>query len=225
MTTLKFTPRTLEIIQNFSTINPSLLFRKGSVIKTRNPSNNLYGTARVAEEFENEFAVYDLSRFLSILSTFTDPELKFGNRNATIVEGGRKLDYRFCEVEDIVVAKADDMKIPKPFVKVDLPKAELQRVLKAQAILNLPEIIVEGVDGKILLETTNTETKVTDLYSTEIGKTDQNFRVVVKSELLTKLSPDDYSMEISKNKTEGIISFKGKDIDYYVAPEPTSVYP
>jgi len=222
--TLKFSPRTMEVIQNFSAINPSLLFRKGEVIRTRNPGNNLYGVAKVSESFDTEFAIYDLSRFLGILSTFTDPEIKFGDKKAIIEEGSRKLAYTFCNPEDIVVAPDQDMKVPKPFVKVTLPKTELQRILKAQAILNLPEFLIVG-DGKdIRLETTSSETKVTDNYSTVIDKSDLKFKVVVKSELLTKILADDYSLEISKNKNEGIIALRGKDVDYFIAPEPNSVY-
>jgi hypothetical protein len=228
MTKLKFLPRTLEIIQNFSIINPSLLFRKGSVIRTRNSGNNLYGVARVEENFEQEFAIYDLSRFLGILSTFDEPILKFGEKNVTILEGSKKLTYTFCNVEDIVVAPDKDMTIPKPFVKVDLPKSELERVLKSQAILALPEFIISGTggaDGKIMLQTTNSEVKTTDSFSTVIGKTDQHFNVVVKAELLQKLETVDYSLEISRNNDEGIIALRGKDVDYFVAPEPNSVYP
>ncbi len=225
---LKLSPKTIDIIKNFSTINPSLLFRKGNILRTRNPGNNLYGVAQVAETFEQEFAVYDLSRFLTALSTFTDPELKFSEKSATIIEGDNKLKYTFCNIEDIVVAPDSDMKIPSPFVSVNLEKTKLERVLKAQAILSLPEFIIVGNDGKLTLETTTTETKVTDSFVTAIGKTDKNFKVVVKAELLTKLmTSNDYTLDISRNKSEGILSFRAvnNEISYFIAPEPNSVYP
>ena len=227
MSTMKLSPRTIEVIKNFSTINPSLLFRKGSVLKTKSPGNNHFGKAKIDETFPQQFAIYDLNRFLGVLSLFKEPEFKLFDKYMRIEEDHRHSQISFSSEDNIISAAAEDLKMPKGFVKFGLSKEDLENLLKAQAIMNLPEILFVGKSGNITVEAGDTKTPTSDVYSAKIGKTDKTFKVVVKAELLTKLMPENYEVEIAvnpANKSAGILHFKGSDVEYHIAPEATSTY-
>ena len=72
---MKLTSRTLQVLKNFSTINPSLLFKNGSVITTMSPNKTVMARATVGEVFPQTYAIYDLSRFIGVLSMFNDPDV------------------------------------------------------------------------------------------------------------------------------------------------------
>jgi hypothetical protein len=91
--------------------------------------------------------------------------------------------------------------------------------------MGLPEILFVGKGGNISIETQDTKNPVSDVYTAKLGKSDKNFKVIVKSELITRLLQEDYEVEIAGNKTAAIIQFTGTDVLYHVAPEATSTYP
>ena len=52
--------RTLAILKNFATINPSIQFKVGSALATISPQKTVMARAKVDQEFERSFAIYDL---------------------------------------------------------------------------------------------------------------------------------------------------------------------
>ena len=70
---------TIDVLKNYAEINQSILFKKGSTIKTVNEQTNVLSKVVVTEDFPKEFAIYDLNEFLSAMSLFEDPELDFGD--------------------------------------------------------------------------------------------------------------------------------------------------
>ena len=59
---------TLQVLKNFSGINQNLLIRSGNTIKTISEARNVLATAIVDQEFPNDFGIYDLNEFISVLS-------------------------------------------------------------------------------------------------------------------------------------------------------------
>ncbi len=68
---------TLGILKNFSSINSNLLVRPGNKISTITPGKNMMAEATVEETFDVEFGIWDLNKFLGVLSLFSDPVLEF----------------------------------------------------------------------------------------------------------------------------------------------------
>ena len=79
--TVQLSAKTVQILANFAAINSSILFKKGNVIKTISNAQNILAKAVVDETFPQDFAIYDLSQFLSAISLFNDPVLIFDNEN------------------------------------------------------------------------------------------------------------------------------------------------
>ena len=56
--------RTMQILKNFAMINPSMLFREGTVQSTIAPQKTILARTTVKESIPKEFAIFDLSRFI-----------------------------------------------------------------------------------------------------------------------------------------------------------------
>ena len=67
---MKISTETLNILKNFSTINSSLVVKQGNTIRTISPAKNILAKFECPESFDNDFAVYDLNKFLGGVITF-----------------------------------------------------------------------------------------------------------------------------------------------------------
>ena len=74
---MKLSNETVSVLKNFSTINQNLVIKSGSTITTMSAMKNIVAKADVKEDFPQDFAIYDLNEFLSVISLFTNPELEF----------------------------------------------------------------------------------------------------------------------------------------------------
>ena len=69
---MKLSEQTIEVLQNFSTINQSLLFKSGDVLRTVSPQKTVLAEVTVPDNFESEFGIYDLGQFLSAMTLIDD---------------------------------------------------------------------------------------------------------------------------------------------------------
>ena len=61
---MKLSDKTLSLLKNFSTINQSILFKKGTKLRTISVMKNILAEATVSEELPKDFGFYDLGQFL-----------------------------------------------------------------------------------------------------------------------------------------------------------------
>ena len=220
MKTVKFDDNTLSILKNFSSINQSLLFKPGSFLATISPTKTIMARANVDLGLESTFAIYDMSKFLSAMSLFTAPELIVNDKFLTMQSDGRKLNYTFADPSLIVSPPDKEIKLPSVDVEFELKNEVLTTVLKASGVLALPEISVLGEDGVISICATDSKNPSGDVYSIEVGNTENAFRAIFKTENL-KMIPGDYDVKIS---SKGISCFTGRDVEYFVAVESNSSF-
>lgn len=215
---IKLSRETVEVLENFSSINKSLLVRPGSEVRTISDGKNVFAKARLAESFESEFAIYDLSTFLGVLSLFTDPELTIGEKGLTIAEGSRKMTYPFTDKSLILVPPEKNITLPTVDVSFHLDAAVLRELQKAATATRLPEYEV-AVDSKsLVLRATNTrDPSMTYSIAVAAAPPGLSSTFVFKKENL-KLLPLDYEVTIS---TKGIASFacETRGVSYFVATE------
>ena len=91
---MKLSKETTEILKNFAAINPSLVFQPGNVQKTVSPQKTVLAKANISENIGAEFAIYDLSQFISTVSMFVDPDLSFGSESVVISNGKARTTLR-----------------------------------------------------------------------------------------------------------------------------------
>lgn len=212
---MKFDPRTVSVIKNFGSINSSMLFRPGKVLSTVAVSKTILARATVETEFPKEFAIYDLSRFLNVMSLLDNPDIDIGERDISLSNGRSKIRY-VCAAPNLILSpKTDQIKLPSEDIQLTITSDMFAQFSKAASILGLPEMVIEG-DGKTLrIMGADSANRVQDAYSLDIGETDKTFHIVFKLENL-KLLPEDYNVTVSR---EHIAHFKGNNIEYWITPD------
>ena len=217
---MKFSERTLTILKSFAGINKSIQMKEGTVLKTITPEKTLIAIANIPDEIPSEACIYDMSRFLSILSLYDDPDVEFHDKYFIISEGRRRTKYVYADISMIHTPPEKEITIPSEDVVVDVKWDDLQSVLKAAGVLQFSEVAFVGESGKCYLKAIDSSNDNADDYDVEIGETDDTFKIIIKTDNL-KLLPQDYRVTLC---SKGISEFRGKDVTYFVATDSKSTY-
>jgi len=217
---MKISTNTVNVLKNFAKINPSILIQEGNTLKTMSPSKTIMAKAKIDTEFPKRFAIYNLDRFISTASLFTDPNFDFGERTVTIKEGERKIDYVYADENTIGKMPDREINLPSIDVTVTLTNANLKEVEKAGGVLGLPEILIVGDGVDVYLQAADSKNPSGDVFSVKIGDTTKTFKAIFKTENI-KIIPGDYEVNIS---ARGISHFSGKDAEYWIAVEQSSTF-
>jgi len=194
--------------------------KPGGVLKTVTPEKTLVASAVIPDQIPSQACIYDLSRFLSILSLYKDPDVEFHDKYFMINDGRRKTKYVYADISMIHAAPEKEIQLPSLDVVVDVSWEDLQSVLKAAGVLQFSEVAFVGTEGKIWLKAIDSNNQNSDDYGVEIGTTSDEFKIIIKTDNL-KLLPQDYKVSLC---AKGISEFKGTDVTYFVAIDTKSTY-
>ena len=221
---MKISNQTLSILKNFSSINGNILVKQGSSLSTISPLKNILASANVKEQFSQEFAIYDLSQFLGAISLFEDPEFDFRETYVVISSGKRSIRYFYANKNTIIVPPNKEITLPSEDMRFNMSASDISEMLKAAAILQLPEVVIEsdGVDTRLL--TTDTKNSSSNSYelSSWAAINNDEFRMVFKTDNM-KLISGDYSVIIS-SKGLGEFTNEALNLKYFIATEAASNY-
>lgn len=219
---MKLEPRTLQILKNFASINPSLLFKPGNVISTIAPlTKAVKAEATVAETFPSEFAIYDLSKLLAVISLFENPEISIHDSHLTVSHGSQSVNFRFADKNSIVAPPDKKLTLPNPEISFQLPATTYHNVMKALGVLQLPEVAVQGDASGIYLATVDSKNSSSNTYRVQVAESNGcTFDMIFRADNL-KIMNTDYEVQIS---SRGISHFKGDGVQYWVATEANSKF-
>ncbi len=65
-----FSNDTVNVLKNFSQINPSIAFKPGNKLSTMSPQKSIMAIAEVQDVFSSSGAIYDLGRFFGVVSLY-----------------------------------------------------------------------------------------------------------------------------------------------------------
>ena len=215
---------TIAIFKNFANINQNILVKPGKKLNTISTMKNILATADVKEDFEQEFAIYDLPEFLRTLDLFETPTLKFNGGSSVGISGkdGRSSSkYTFAD-KSVIVAPTKAISMPDTDITFKFDKENLNRLMKGVVTLNLPDIEVIGDGSKIKLVANDRKNKASNKFDIEIGTTDKTFKAYFKAENF-KMIEDDYDVAISKQKISHFVN-RNKPVQYWIALEPESEF-
>ena len=112
---MKISESTLEVLQNFSSINNGITVQTGSEIKTISPMKNIFGKATISDNFTSEFSVYDLPEFLATISLLgDDADFDFGEKSVNISGNGASATYNYADASMIIAPPEKDITMPNP---------------------------------------------------------------------------------------------------------------
>ena len=219
---MKLSNNTTNILKNFSQINQSILIKEGNKLKTISVMKNILAEAEVEEDFEKDFAIYDLNQFLSGLSLYDAPDLDFGDTYLTIRDGRRRAKYFFADPDVIVSPPEKEITLPTRDVCFTVATQQLDKLLKAASIYQVPDLSAVGRNGKIELVVRDKKNDTSHEFSEEVGETDVEFSFNFKVENI-KIIPGAYDVVIS-SKLLAEFTNKNTDLKYYIALEPDSTF-
>ena len=219
---MKLSKETTEILKNFAAINPSLIFQPGQVQKTVSPQKTVLAKANITESFTKEFAIYDLTQFISMITAFDDPDLKLGEDAVTIKNGTHEANIRYAKSDLIQAPPAKEINLPSAEISFTLAASALQSALRAAGVLGLPELALIGRGGVAYLAALDSRNEGSNNFMSEVGKSEANYRMIFKIENL-KILNRDYEVRVS---AKGIAHFASKtgDVEYWIATEQSSKY-
>ena len=214
---------TLMVLKNFAGINNSILVKKGSKLRTMSVAKNILAEADINEDFPREFGIYDLNQFLNGLSLHQDPNLDFSEDTyLTIREGKRRVKYFFADPQVIVTPPEKEIDLPTKDVCFQIESVTLDKLLKAAAVYQLPDLSAVGKDGVIKLVVRDKKNDTSNEFAIVVGETDKDFVFNFKVENI-KIIPGAYDVVISSKL---LSKFTNTNISlvYYIALDPDSVF-
>ena len=215
---MKLNTRTIQVLKNFASINPSIQFSEGTNLKTISPNKTMMAKAKLEDIIPSTFAIYDLSRFLGVVSLFEDPEFQIDERMVNIASPGRKVSYTFADPSTIITPPDREIVLEEPDVVFELKQENFAEIMKALGVMSFPDLVVVGEDGKVILRATDTKNPSSDKYDIEVGTTDRTFTAVFKTENV-KILPSSYTVSLS---SKGISHFVSDDVEYWISLEANS---
>jgi len=219
---MKISETTINILKNFSSINSGLSVKPGQTLRTISKQQNVLAKATVTENFLDEIVIFDLNRFLGVVTSLNDPDISISGKKLSIKSGGDETLYGLSDESMIVAPPAKDLKVENAEVNFTLSKENLSQVLKISGVMGLSNIAVIGNGKKITFVTLNAVDNESDTFSVDVGATKAKFKFIFNTENL-KMIPGNYTVAIS---SKGIAYFKNNSdpIEYWIATEAGSSY-
>jgi len=222
-TTMNLSDNTLGILKNFAGINNSILVKEGNQLRTISVMKNILAEAEIPEDFPRQFGIYDLNQFLNGLSLHQDPDLDFSEQSyLTIIEGRRKVKYFFADPQVIIAPPEKEITLPTEDVCFQLESITLEKLLKAAAVYQLPDLSAISEDGRIKLIVHDKKNDTSNEFAIVVGETDRVFSFNFKIENI-KIIPGQYDVVISSKLLSRFVN-NDLNLTYYIALEPDSTF-
>jgi hypothetical protein len=220
---MKLSDKTVNLLKNFSGINQSILIKTGNKLRTISVMKNILAEAVLDEEFPKDFAIYELSQFLNGLSLHKQPELDFKNDGYVVIrEGKMRSKYFFADPSVIITPPDKSINLPSEDVCFELSTEQLDKLLKAAAVYQLPDISAVGEAGVVKLVVRDKKNDTSNDFSIVVGETTETFTFNFKVENI-KILPGTYDVVVSSKLLSRFTS-RAHDLKYYIALEPDSTF-
>ena len=221
--TMKLSDRTINLLKNFSSINQSILSKEGNSLRTISVMKNILAEANIAEDIPRDFGIYDLNQFLNGLNLHQSAELDFQNDGYVVIKEGRsRSKYFFADPNVIVTPPEKSISLPTEDVCFTLDTNQLDKLLKAAAVYQLPDLSAVGEDGVVKLVVRDKKNETSNDFSVVVGETECEFSFNFKVENI-KIIPGSYDVVVSKKLLSRFKSTQ-YDLTYYIALEPDSTF-
>ena len=130
--------------------------------------------------------------------------------------------YFFADPNVIVTPPDKKIELPSEDVSFALPTQQLDKLLKAAAIYQLPDLSVVGESGEVRLLVRDKKNDTSNEFAVVVGETDSTLSFNFKVENI-KILPGSYNVVVSQ-KLLSVFSHQDVDLKYYIALEPDSEF-
>lgn len=171
VTKMRLSRETLAILKNFASINSNILIHPGNTLKTISGGSNIYAIAKIQEEFDTEVGIWDLNKFLGIISMFNNPDLEFHDKYVDISNGRSTVKYFYAE-KALLTVPTKEVKMPPVSFAFEIDEQDLNEILKASSILQVGDLRIVAADGKIRIVVEDSENDTSDNFDIVV---DENY--------------------------------------------------
>jgi hypothetical protein len=198
--TMKLSSETIQILKNFANINQSVILDAGTRIRTISVTKTILAEADIIEEFPVDVAIYDLPQFLNSVNLIDDADLSFGPESVLISNGKSNIEYRYSDPRVVTAPpKGRSLSLQTEDVSFTLLGETLQKLLKASAVLQLPDMALRGREGVLFFELYDKKQNTSsNKFRVDVGSVEDDNDFDFRIENL-KILPGDYEVVVSKN--------------------------
>lgn len=218
---MQLSSSTIDILKNFSGINTGILVKPGKILRVLSPNKNVYAEAHVEEEFPQEFALYDLTKLLSVISLDKQqpPELSFDDKSLTVkLNNISEVNIRYCDPK-IIGNVPNNIKFGNCGIKFSLSEQVVKSIFNVASILKCPHLLVEASanSNDFIVKVIDVKGEIVDSGNFYVhGETDKDFNIVLKMENL-KIIPGPYVVEVTDRSAK--FSHVGRSLIYVMGVE------
>ena len=130
--------------------------------------------------------------------------------------------YFFADPKVIVTPPEKEITLPSEDVAFTVSTDQLEKLLKAAAIYQLPDLSAVGGNGVVKLLVRDKKNDTSNDFSIVVGETDATFSLNFKVENI-KILPGTYDVVMSKKFLSRFVS-RDYNLKYYIALEPDSTF-
>lgn len=224
---MKISKETLDVLKNFSAINPNLVIKEGNKLSTIAEAKNIMASSNVSETFPKEVGIYDLNEFLSALSLIDDPELEFGEDSVIIKSSTASLTYRYADT-NILTAPQKEVTMPDADVNIELSADDIAHIRRAGGALGHPvvSIVSRTGDDKVFLQVKDPNNSSANVFELEVGSAysttlDFDLQFLIAN---LKLIPGDYKVAVSSKLISHWECINNNSVEYWIALEKSSTF-
>jgi hypothetical protein len=219
---MEISDNALNVLKNFSTINPSLVVKEGHQLKTISAARNIVSIATLKEDFPRDFGIYDLNEFITVLRLVDEPELKFQDDYVVIgdAKGQTKVKYFYAE-QSLIKTVDKDMIMPPTEVNFTLDNDTLSKIRSAASAMGYDDLVItpEG-EGQIKMTVTDIADDTSNAFSVIVQaeyESGMDFRLIYNINNI-KVVPEDFEVGISSKMVSNWTSAES-EIEYFIALE------
>jgi hypothetical protein len=219
---MKISNDTKDVLKNFSTINSGIRVKTGNKLETISNMKNILAVATVAEDFPQDFSIYNLPEFLGATSLMDDPDFQFNDSSLSVADNNSSLAY-FYAAEGMVTAPDKMITMPEAEIEFKVTSTLLTDLKKAAAVLGVNDLILKSDGTNVTLVVTDKKSPTSNTFSRIVGEGDgTTYDMNFKMENL-KILDGNYDVQVS---SKGISHFNNADVEleYFIALEPDSKY-
>jgi hypothetical protein len=213
---MRLSKETINILKNFASINSNICIQPGNTLKTRSMGSNIFAIAKVQEDFDTEIGIWDLNKFLGVISMFNNPDLEFHDKYVDISNGKSSVKYFYAQ-KSVLTIPTRDIKMPEVLFSFTLEEQDLNEIMKASSILQVSDLSIIAEDGKILIKVDDSTNNTSDSIELVIDEdySGPDFRGMIKVSDL-KFVPGDYKVDMT-NTIIARFTHTSNNLVYYTA--------
>lgn len=220
MQEITLSERTLQLLANFETINPSIVLTPGKMLRSINDSSTVIAVAQIEEDFPFEFPILDLTKLLAIqrLPSFKSGKAEFHEDYIHLKGENSQLQF-WRSAKELTVVPADGIDLGSVEFEAAITPEKMKELTRACSTLGHKTVRLVASAGKTRLVATTTTLDNSNDYTVELGETTLNDFVMALDVSNLKMIEGNYTIRADSELQ--MVNFQSTDgtINYFVGAQ------